>query len=1073
MRAGASAINTNPIIVKGNAYVTAKSGASNACASARSYQVESNATLIMEGGISGISTGSNVTIINNGAMTVTTQNGYGINASNLTYSGIGTLTVEGAGSSSGINLSGGMLTISSGTIKVTGGTSGKAITLAGALPKIVIGTGTLEIKNNGTVETHTFEMESIGDPWSVTGTGVTHTGQITDNSIDVTIPAISSGIVTRAVIASINVCAIDTTEYPTLDAALAAVTDSTPTTIKLLVDITHNSPIVISNKTITFDLSSYSLLVDTTAIPYSSALKIENSGSVGYTGSNSFVVNGYSYGIYMDGGTASITSAFGENANVDSYGAYVENGGELTLAGNAMGSSRGAYAESAGKITIGGNAIATAPTPYNSFGAQVKSGGIITIAGNAEAEDRGISVNGPGSKITVGNVISRGTGIRYGRAAVQVESLGQAFILGNCTINCIGGIAVFVSSNGEVTIDGIINHNGKYIEIYTTEFDGSPTSRTIPTTKAGYYTYSTENGIVWVKDTSVVALPNVQTNSITNVTATGATLSGIVISDGGAAVTERGFVIGTSLNPAIGTGTQMTSGSGIGNLSEVISGLTPNTTYYVRVYAVNSAGTVYGENMSFTTIPIVIPPTVPPNVTATSGNDTPSQPMTIVAEKLPNIPTLTTVTLKGKPNKKGLLTETITEQMVKDAFSRAETEAKGLGRQDYGVSISFTNSKAGVKSLRVKIDEAAMKWLQSSGIKFCEVKTGIFYFSLNDTAISELESNTKGTVIFTATPVTKLSKSAKATIGKRPVFDFVVKDGSGKVITNYGKGTIQRGIKYTASKSEKRGSLLIVKIVDGKVQWIDKSSYNNGWVIWSGNSNSVYGVGYKLPDSDFSDIANHWAMNDIDYVTSRGLIIGTSESTFSPNNAITHADFLMALGKLYGVKVSDYKKSSFTDIKDTDPAMPYIEWAIKSGIVQGIGSKQFSPNRNITREQMAVIMMNYTKVIKYTLPVSRQAITFTDDANISGGAKDAVYAIHQTGVISSKSNNLFGPQDNITRAEASAILHRFIELVINERTTRGWVQINEKWYYFYPDGKLATNTTIDGYIVGEDGARKQ
>lgn len=366
-----------------------------------------------------------------------------------------------------------------------------------------------------------------------------------------------------------------------------------------------------------------------------------------------------------------------------------------------------------------------------------------------------------------------------------------------------------------------------------------------------------------------------------------------------------------------------------------------------------------------------------------------------------------------------------------------------------------------------------MKWLQSSGIKFCEVKTGIFYFSLNDTAISELASNTKGTVIFTATPVTKLSKSAKATIGKRPVFDFVVKDGSGKVITNYGKGTIQRGIKYTASKSEKRGSLLIVKIVDGKVQWIDKSSYNNGWVIWSGNSNSVYGVGYKLPDSDFSDIANHWAMNDIDYVTSRGLIIGTSESTFSPNNAITHADFLMALGKLYGVKVSDYKKSSFTDIKDTDPAMPYIEWAVKSGIVQGIGSKQFSPNRNITREQMAVIMMNYTKVIKYTLPVSRQAITFTDDANISGGAKDAVYAIHQTGVISSKSNNLFGPQDNITRAEASAILHRFIELVINERTTRGWVQINEKWYYFYPDGKLATNTTIDGYIVGEDGARKQ
>lgn len=189
--------------------------------------------------------------------------------------------------------------------------------------------------------------------------------------------------------------------------------------------------------------------------------------------------------------------------------------------------------------------------------------------------------------------------------------------------------------------------------------------------------------------------------------------------------------------------------------------------------------------------------------------------------------------------------------------------------------------------------------------------------------------------------------------------------------------------------------------------------------------------------------------------------------------------------------------------------MPYIEWAVKNKVVQGVGDNKFGPDSKITREQMAVMMVNYGSATGYTLPVSRQAVTFADDAKISSWAKDAVRAIQQTGVIVGKNNNLFDPQGSATRAEASTILRRFVELVIDEGTARSWVQndagqwqyINVsgkavtgwlttrlgskywfddkgimaagKWYYFYADGKLATNTTIDGYSVGEDGARKE
>jgi len=155
--------------------------------------------------------------------------------------------------------------------------------------------------------------------------------------------------------------------------------------------------------------------------------------------------------------------------------------------------------------------------------------------------------------------------------------------------------------------------------------------------------------------------------------------------------------------------------------------------------------------------------------------------------------------------------------------------------------------------------------------------------------------------------------------------------------------------------------------------------------------------------------------------------------------------------------MSGYTTSSFIDVADTSPAMPYIEWAVQNKIVQGTGNNQFGPNRSISRQDMAVIMVNYAKATGYTLPVSRQAVTFADDAKISAYAKDAVKAIQQTGVISGKQNNLFDPQGNTTRAEASTILRRFVELVIDEGTARGWVQNDAgQWQYINTSGEAVT-----------------
>ena len=103
--------------------------------------------------------------------------------------------------------------------------------------------------------------------------------------------------------------------------------------------------------------------------------------------------------------------------------------------------------------------------------------------------------------------------------------------------------------------------------------------------------------------TTLSGIPVVTTAEVTDVTATTATCGGTVTDDGGLDITARGVCWSTSHNPTL-SNNHTSDGTGTGNFSSTLTGLTPNTTYFVRAYATNSYVTVYGNQRSFTTAPL-------------------------------------------------------------------------------------------------------------------------------------------------------------------------------------------------------------------------------------------------------------------------------------------------------------------------------------------------------------------------------------------------------------------------------------------------------------------------------------
>lgn len=498
------------------------------------------------------------------------------------------------------------------------------------------------------------------------------------------------------------------------------------------------------------------------------------------------------------------------------------------------------------------------------------------------------------------------------------------------------------------------------------------------------------------------------------------------------------------------------------------------------------------------------------------NNDNTNQP-----KEKPQAP-VTGETKPIQPDKNG--NAAVDNSSVQSAIDKTKQDAKKNGTTENGIAVTVPiTSAAGQTSFNVTIKAQTLDLLVKENVRqFTVAIDHLVSVNIGLDTLKQLDAvSAGGDIILRANKVDALrSTEAKAAIETRPAYDLslvYLSGGKETPITSLNGHTISVRLPYTPAKGEQTGNLYAVYVDDaGKVEWITKSSYDASLkaVVFETGHFSVYGVGYKNPAPAFTDIHNHWAADNILFAASRGLLSGTSDTTFSPNTGMTRGMFVTALGRLAGINPDSYKTGKFTDVKADAYYAPYVNWAAQNGIVEGVTATTFAPDTNINREQMAVIMANYAKKLGYDLPKTLQAVTFADNAQISSWAKNAVRTMQQAGILSGKNGNKFDPKGTATRAEVATVLRRFVEIVIDPQTANGWQQndsgqwsyyrngkpvkgrlsddqkwywldkatgmmfaggwkqIDGKWYYFYTDGTMAVNTTIDGYTIGSDGARK-
>ncbi|MBW4081681.1 Ig-like domain-containing protein [Paenibacillus sp. S150] len=191
-------------------------------------------------------------------------------------------------------------------------------------------------------------------------------------------------------------------------------------------------------------------------------------------------------------------------------------------------------------------------------------------------------------------------------------------------------------------------------------------------------------------------------------------------------------------------------------------------------------------------------------------------------------------------------------------------------------------------------------------------------------------------------------------------------------------------------------------------------------------------VGTFLSTRSFTDMSKHWSYSIVSQLAAKNIIDSSYGSTFKPEQKITRSEFAVMLSRGLGLLGDRETAQRFRDVQPSTQTGDYIGAAAKAGIITGNTDATFRPDDNITREQMAIMIiraMEYTgNPITLNGSSASALAAFKDRSKIQSQAAEFVAKAVQQGIILGMTTAEFQPQGNATRAQAAVMLQRMLNM---------------------------------------------
>ena len=253
----------------------------------------------------------------------------------------------------------------------------------------------------------------------------------------------------------------------------------------------------------------------------------------------------------------------------------------------------------------------------------------------------------------------------------------------------------------------------------------------------------------------------------------------------------------------------------------------------------------------------------------------------------------------------------------------------------------------------------------------------------------------------------------------------------GGTISPSGKTSVRQQSDNTFTITQDKGYIISDVLVDGKsVGAVKKYTFKD--IVCDHTIKAIFAIDIKTnPETGghnlFKDVdKNDWFFDKVLKAYEKGLIIGTSENTFSPYLETSRATITTIIYSLEGKPVGN-GQNEFNDVKEGKWYSEAIAWGHENGIIFGYGDGTFKPEQNITRQEFCTILHHYAKYKGYDVSKSSKLLDFTDGKDVSNWALEQVKWAVGTEIMNGKGNGILDPKGFATRAEVCVMMLNFMD----------------------------------------------